>query len=225
MGTPIIAVACAKGGVAKTTTAMQVAGLLARWQWPVVLLDADNTGGATKWEQFVLAEAREIREENERNGTDREEPSLGFPIVPVNQPGLDRDQILERYPNHWVLIDTPPSDTTVIQKAIDAADVSIIPTQPSVQDLRLAGDTYAAARNGIVLLVRVKPRTRLFRQTVEELDSGNVTRFEHYISEREDIKAMAGTARLDLQEYSSVVDELVEFLKSVGVELPEGKGL
>ena len=44
--TILVAVADIKGGVGKTTTAMLIAGCLARRGEHVTVLDADNTGGA-----------------------------------------------------------------------------------------------------------------------------------------------------------------------------------
>lgn len=206
--TRVVTVACAKGGVMKTTTSMQLAGHLARRMRHadepvnVVVLDSDNTGGATRW-AMVAQEA---------------DMPLPFDVTPVNQVMLSRDWIEHHYPNHWVIIDTPPSDTTVIQKAIDSADVTIIPTQPSGMDMMLAGETYAATPNSIVLLGRVKPRTRLTRETLQELDDNEITRFDTIISEREEIKRIVGTDRVDMKEYSGVADELVDVFRQLEQE-------
>ncbi len=199
--TIIIAVGCAKGGVAKTTTAMQLAGLLTRWGRRAVVLDADNTGGATKWAMTAMD-----------NGD-----SLEFPVSPVNQVTLNRELIQRQYPDTWVIIDTPPSDTGVIQLAFNAADVIIIPTQPSMMDLRLAAETYRAvssdSRTAIVLVTRAKLNTRLTNETKEQLDGLEVTRFETVIRDREAVKGMAGTSQLDMEDYSSVAHELIEFVE------------
>lgn len=199
--TIIIAVGCAKGGVAKTTTAMQLAGLLTRWGRRAVVLDADNTGGATKWVMTAMD-----------NGD-----SLEFPVSPVNQVTLNRELIQRQYPDTWVIIDTPPSDTGVIQLAFNAADVIIIPTQPSMMDLRLAAETYRAvssdSRTAIVLVTRAKLNTRLTNETKEQLDGLEVTRFETVIRDREAVKGMAGTSQLDMEDYSSVAHELIEFVE------------
>lgn len=198
--TRIVTTACAKGGCAKTTTTMQLAGLLARREQRngrddmVVVLDEDNTGGATKW--AMLAEENDM--------------PLLFRVETLNPAMLTRDWIEKKYAGKWVFIDTPPSDVTVIQKAIDCADVTIIPTQPSIADTILAGETYAATPRGLVLLGRVKPRTRLTRETLRELDDEHIARFETTVSEREDIKRMVGTNRVDMKEFSGVADELVD---------------
>ena len=192
---------CAKGGVAKTTTAMQLAGLLTRWGRHAVVLDADNTGGATKWAMTAMDNS----------------DSLEFPVSPVNQVTLNRELIQRQYPDTWVIIDTPPSDTGVIQLAFNAADVIIIPTQPSMMDLRLAAETYRAvssdSRTAIVLVTRAKLNTRLTNETKEQLDGLEVTRFETVIRDREAVKGMAGTSQLDMEDYSSVAHELIEFVE------------
>lgn len=199
--TIIIAVGCAKGGVAKTTTAMQLAGLLTRWGRHAVVLDADNTGGATKWAMTAMDNS----------------DSLEFPVSPVNQVTLNRELIQRQYPDTWVIIDTPPSDTGVIQLAFNVADVIIIPTQPSMMDLRLAAETYRAvssdSRTAIVLVTRAKLNTRLTNETKEQLDGLEVTRFETVIRDREAVKGMAGTSQLDMEDYSSVAHELIEFVE------------
>ncbi|MCH4852273.1 ParA family protein [Bifidobacterium pseudolongum] len=209
--TRVVTVACAKGGVMKTTTSMQLAGHLARRMQHddepvnVVVLDSDNTGGATRW-AMVAQEA----------GT-----PVPFDVVPVNQVMLNRDWIERHYAGWWIIIDTPPSDTAVIQKAIDCADVTIIPTQPSGMDLMLAGETYAATPNSIVLVGRVKPRTKLTRETLQELDDNEITRFDTVVSEREEIKRIVGTDKVDMKEYSGVTDELLDVFTQLEKEEEE----
>lgn len=200
--TTIIAVACAKGGCAKTTTTMQLAGILARWGYQTVVLDADNTGGATKWAM----------------GASDTGDGLAFAVNPVNKATLNRQLIQRQHPNAWVFIDTPPSDTGTIQQAIDCADATIIPTQPSAMDLRLAGETYRATPNAVVLVTRAKLNTRLTKDTLAQLDEAGIARFENVVTDREAVKRMPGTNQLDMTEYSSVAQELIEFMKSLGVE-------
>lgn len=198
----IITIACAKGGCAKTTTTMQLAGILARWGYPTVVLDADNTGGATKWSMSAT-----------EDGTDP-----AFPVTPVNKAMLDRKLIQRRNPDAWVFIDTPPSDTGTIQQAIDCADATIIPTQPSAMDLRLAGETYRATPNAVLLVTRAKRNTVLTKDTLAQLDDAHIARFETVVSDREDIKRMPGTNQLDMKEYSSVAQELIDFVKGLDAE-------
>lgn len=202
MGTHIIAVACAKGGCTKTTTSMQLAGILHKQGYKTVVLDADNTGGATKWAMIAAKTGQPV----------------SFPVTPVNKATLDRNLIRQQYPDSWVFIDTPPSDTGTIQLAIDCADVTIIPAQPSVMDLQLAGDTYRATPNAVVLLTRVRHNTILTTGTLQELDDSGITRFDTTIKEKEAIKRMAGTSETDKLDYPDVARELVEYVNSLEEE-------
>lgn len=208
----IITSAIIKGGSAKTTTSMAIAALLARRGQRVIVLDSDNTGGATLWEDYVQQENERRHDKN----PDAKPYELGFEVIPVNEAILNNPQRLRaKYADYdWIIIDTPPSDAGVMQAAINAADVTIIPCQPSVSDLTHAGKTFAACRNGIVLLTRVKARTKLAKDAIAELDAEGVPRFETVISEREAIKKLYGTNDVDNAEYASVVQELIDYLNA-----------
>ena len=79
--TILVAVADIKGGVGKTTTAMLIAGCLARRGEHVTVLDADNTGGATLWDEYVRIEDDRRRKEDEANGTPHKPYKLGFDVI------------------------------------------------------------------------------------------------------------------------------------------------
>lgn len=213
--TLIVTVGDIKGGVAKTTTAMELAMGLARRGEQVVVLDTDNTGGATLWQRYAIEAEQDRKARAEAAGRRYEPRSLGFEVKPANEAAIgDRDAIEREYKG-WVIIDTPPSGTSTMNTAIDVADIVIIPSQPSISDLTHAGRTYRAARNGIVLLTRAKPRTRLYKDAVEWLDEGQVTRFETCINEREAVKRMYGTMDYDRSEYDSVVNELIDYVRAM----------
>lgn len=192
----IITVAIIKGGSGKTTTSMEIAGALARRGEHVTVLDADNTGGATLWEEYVLQSGDQ----------------LNFEVVPANMATLNNVERIRAKYDGYVIIDTPPSDVGIMQAAIDCADVTVIPCQPSISDLTHAGKTFMACKDGIVLMTRVKPRTKLARNAIAELDQQEIPRFETVITEREAIKNMYGTTTVDKVEYSSVVQELLDYL-------------
>ena len=104
--TILVAVADIKGGVGKTTTAMLIAGCLARRGEHVTVLDADNTGGATLWDEYVRIEDDRRRKEDEANGTPHKPYKLGFDVIQTNDVILGMpDRIRERYKG-WVIIDT-----------------------------------------------------------------------------------------------------------------------
>ena len=198
----IIAVACEKGGAAKTTTAILLAQELMRHGQQVVVLDADVSGGATTWSQMA-----------EESGS-----PLPFQVITANLPKLKRARIEAMMPDGWVFIDTPPSDTAVLQAAINAADLTIIPTQPGTADLVLAGETYMAAHAALILLTRVRKHTLSARNAAQELEEGNIGRFDTIISEREEIRRLYCTSRRDRLEYPVVALELQDVFKNIEEE-------
>lgn len=115
----IIALLQQKGGVGKTTLATHLAGELASPQTNVVVVDADPQGSALDWTQ--------------------KRALLGLPRR-FGTVGLARETLhqevpqLARHADH-VIIDGPPRVTALARSAILAADLIIVPVQPSPYDV------------------------------------------------------------------------------------------
>ncbi|MGO9158593.1 ParA family protein [Mycobacterium sp.] len=105
-----------KGGVGKTTTAMYLAAAAVRRGVPVRVVDADPQGSASSW-----ADRAAYR------GT-----PLPFDVSPAMAAGV---RVLSSEPDELILIDTPPGTASVIDAAIDAADLVIIPTGARAADI------------------------------------------------------------------------------------------
>lgn len=158
----IIALLNQKGGVGKTTLALHLAGEWASKGRRVLVIDADPQGSALDWSQ-----------QRAREGL----PRL-FGVI-----GLARDTLhseapeLARGADH-VVIDGPPRVASLMRSALLAADLLLIPVQPSPFDgwasaemLSLLGEAqiYRPQLAARFVLNRCGARTVIARETAETL--------------------------------------------------------
>lgn len=158
----IIAFLNQKGGVGKTTLALNLAGEWARRGGRVLLIDADPQGSALDWSQ-----------QREHEGL----PRL-FGVV-----GLARDTLHREAPElaqgaDYVVIDGPPRVASLMRSALLAADLVLIPVQPSPLDGWASAEMLALLNEARIyrpeltarfVLNRCGARTMLARETAETL--------------------------------------------------------
>jgi chromosome partitioning protein len=204
----IITVAQQKGGTGKTMLAANLAAALAR-TGRVAVVDADPQHSLTRW--AVLRQARPGA------------AALTCTEATVWRLGTELDRL--RRSHDVVVIDSPPRIDTDARVAIRAADLVLVPVQPSPPDLWAAEGTLALAqaerRSSRIMLNRVPPSSRMRTLMETEIAErrlprlgaalGNRTGFALAFAEGLSVAEYAprSTAAIELQALIEEVQELM----------------
>lgn len=188
----ILSLVHTKGGVGKTTTSVFLACAAAAQGRDVLLLDADPQGSASSWADRA-----------DRRGT-----PLPFPVVPTGAGDLAG---AARGAAGLVVIDTPPGTAAVIDAAIDAADLVIIPSGAAPADIDRVWPTLdmTTHRATAILLTGVDLRTALATGVPEHLAAEGAPVLRTVIRRRQAITEAFGTLPTRLWDYADVYTELM----------------
>ena len=178
-----------KGGVGKTTSAVHVAECLAL-RSSVELVDADPQGSATDWAERAAED--------------------GYPLKSSQRVANLKTLSKASGQSEYVVVDTPPGNAGVIDAAISAADLIIVPTRPSAIDVARVWETLrtTASKPTAVLLVSVVLNTRSLADAKAALVDEGVAVFDTVIPQREAIKSAFGRRPERFYGYDDVVSEL-----------------
>ncbi len=169
----IISLANQKGGVGKTTGAINIAGGLSRMGRRVLLVDADPQGSVLQWQSI--------------------ENSAEFDVQhhPETDPGRHVALLGSRY--DFIVIDAPPAIGDITASILAVSGLAIIPVGPSPLDLWSSRETISLVHEiepdnpdlRCRLLISKKiPRTRIGREAREAIETYGMKLFATEIGQR-----------------------------------------
>jgi chromosome partitioning protein len=206
MKTIVIAVLNQKGGSGKTTISTNLAHSLKLDGSNVLLVDADPQGSVRDW-----------NEANEGNI---------LPVVGLDRETLAKDLQAISHGYDWVVIDGAPQIAKLSAAAVKAADLVLIPVQPSPYDIWACADLVdiIAARREVAngkpkaafVISRAIKKTKLSGDIAKALEDYNLPVFKAKTTQR---VAYPTTAAEGLTVYSEPESEAVKEIESIKKEM------
>lgn len=153
---PVLAVLNQKGGVGKTTLCTNLAAAFSLAGDHTLYIDADQQGSALDWNAA------------------RQTPPL-FTVVGIPKNTIHRDIADLSKPYTWTLIDGPPRVYDVAKSAIAAADMVLIPVQPSPYDVWAAKEIVDLLNEVTIIKPDLKAAFAINRKIVNTAIGRDVT--------------------------------------------------
>jgi chromosome partitioning protein len=169
----IISLVNRKGGVGKSTIAINLCACIPRRNYSALLVDADPQGSVIQWQSI--------------------EDNISFDVKPHPMPLSPKD--MEGFSKDYdhVVIDSPPALGDIIRSVLEVSDLTIVPIGPSPLDIWSSNETVALINEtrkhnpnleAKLLICRKIPRTIIGREAREAVEVYNLGIFETEISQR-----------------------------------------
>jgi chromosome partitioning protein len=205
-----------KGGVGKTTSAINVAASLKRINFKVLFIDADPQGSASHWQAVESNNAFEI---------------LHLP-KPISK--SDIEELSQKC--DYLVIDAPPAIGDITKSILAVTDLSIVPLSPSSLDVWSCKGTLemiddAQVENpdlGVKLLINRKiPGTRVGREARDSLSIFNMDLMDTELCQRVAyIDAMtSGVSVMQYAPSSKAANEIENLCDEITLEETEKESL
>ena len=169
----IISLVNQKGGVGKTTAAINLAASLRRKNYSLIFIDADPQGSAIQWHAVEDNKAFEV----------------------THHPGKiyrhETDELAKKY--DYVVIDAPPALGDITRSILAVTDLAVIPLSPSPLDVWSCWKTLELIKEvqqqntklkSKLLISRKIPGTRLAREAREAMGVFNTDLFDAELCQR-----------------------------------------
>lgn len=205
----IICLVNQKGGVGKTTIAVNLASCLSERGHRALLVDADPQGSVLQWQSIAQHHPFEV--------THRPSATL-----------LNDKKAIARSYDH-VIIDAPPAIGEITQAVLGVSDLAIVPIGPSPLDIWSSKETVslfpeARKRNRRLtpklLICRKIVGTRIGKEAREALETYGIDLFASEISQRVAfVEAMiSGRSVLNFAPHSEAAGEIRRLCEEIVTE-------
>ena len=203
---PVIAVLNQKGGSGKTTIATHLARALQLEGADIVMIDSDPQGSARDWAAV------------------RDDQPLS--VLGIDRPTLERDLRAFSHKD-YIIIDGAPQAADLAVSAIKAADIVLIPVQPSPYDIWAAADLVDLVKSRIEItdgklkaafvVSRAIKGTRLGQEISEALTGYGLPVLAARITQRVSYptSAAAGTTVLDTEPNGEAAIEIRALVSAI----------